>query len=155
MNNPIITITTCGFLISVYVFVYKFISAGFKAVSNYRNARKTEQERLLREQTMLKYLCNLSRSEIAILKFILKQSSCAAQLPDQYKPIMLLIEKGYLVQIGDDSKPISDFRLMFDYSLAHLFSIPDNIQQLIKHMPPEFSKKLRKTKPDRILKECQ
>lgn len=155
MNNLLTNITVLLFVLTLYGIIYRSISGVFKAVQQYRDAKQQKREEARRLEALKNSLLNLSKKEMAILKFVLLQDLHSAWLPDNYKPVMILIEKGYLVQIGLDGKSISNLQYMFDYSIAHLFTVPDNIQQLIAHMPPEFSKKWRKIKPDWKLKDCQ
>ena len=155
MNNPIITVAAWLFIISVYALIHRSVSAGFAFFSKLKAQKAHEKTEMLRQESIRQNFMALSKKEMAILKFVLLQDLHSAWLPDKYKPVMILIEKGYLIQIGLDGKSISDLRHMFDYSFAHLFTVPDNIQQLIVHLPPEFSKKWRSIKPDRTLQECQ
>ncbi len=155
MNNPIITVAAWLLIISMYALIHRSVSAGFAFFSKLKAQKAHEKTEMLRQESIRQNFMALSKKEMAILKFVLLQDLHSAWLPDNYKPVMILIEKGYLVQIGLDGKSISNLQYMFDYSIAHLFTVPDNIQQLIAHMPPEFSKKWRKIKPDRTLQECQ
>ena len=106
---------------------------------------------------MIQDILNLSKSEIAILKFILKQHLHAAWLPTHDKSILFLQKKGFISLVCNTSKEIplhSTFHSDF-FSTASLFSIPDNVQLLIAHMPQEFHMKWRKIKPDWRLQDCQ
>ena len=155
MNNPIITVVSWLFVISIYALIHKSVLATFTFFSKIKAQKAHKKAELLRHENIKQNFMTLSKKEIAILKFVLSQDWHSAWLPDNYKPIMILIKKGYLVQIGSNSKSISSLRYMFDYSSAHLFTVPDNIQQLISQMPQEFSQKWRRTKPDWSFQECQ
>ena len=148
MNDSIITTASWLFMLSLYALI-------FKAVSTFKAGRLKKQEEATRKERVMKDILALSKQEIAILKFVLKQGSSTAWLPDNCKQVIILVEKGYLVQIGFNSKPISDLRLSFHYSLVHLFSVPENVQKIIADMPQEFVKKWRRIKPDRSFKDCQ
>ena len=155
MDISIITVASWLFMLSVYAIIYKAVSSCFRGVSNFKAGRQREKEKAAQKERFMKDIQALSKREIAILKFVLAQEANSAWLPDNYKPVMLLIEKSYLVQIGIKSKSISSLQLSFDYSLVHLFTVPENIQKLIADMPPEFIKKWRKVKPDRSFEDCQ
>ena len=108
MNDSIITTASWLFMLSLYALI-------FKAVSTFKAGRLKEKEKATQNERTMKDILALSKQEIAILKFVLNQGSSTAWLPDNCKQVMLLVEKGYLVQIGFNCKPISDLRLSFDY----------------------------------------
>lgn len=151
------SIITILFVLSLYGIVYRTVSGVFKVVQQYRDAKQLKREEARRLEALKNSLLNLSKNEIAILKFILTQSLHAAWLPVHDKSTLFLKKKGFLSLISNTSKEIplhSTFHADF-FSSASLFSIPDNIRLLINNMPPEFSKKWRKIKPDWRLKDCQ
>lgn len=155
MDNSIITAASWLFMLSVYALIYKAVFACFKGVENYKASRLKEKENTERKERMMKNILALSKQEIAILKFVLTQESFSAWLPDNFKPVMLLVQYGYLVQIGMESKTVSDLQLSFNYSLAHLFTVPENIRQIIANIPQQFIQKWRRIKPDRRFQNCQ
>ena len=157
MNNLLMNITALLFMLSLYGIIYRSVSGAFKAVQQYRDTKKKKREEAHRLEALKNSLLNLSKNEIAILKFTLQQSLHSAWLPIHDKSILFLKNKGLISLISNTSKEIpsySTFHADF-FSSASLFSVPDNIRLLINNMPPEFSQKWRKIKPDWRLKDCQ
>lgn len=157
MDNLLRNITVLLFVLTLYGILYRSVSGVFKSVQQYRYAKNKKRAEAHHLEALKNSLLNLSKSEIAILKFILTQSLHSAWLPVHDKSTLFLKKKGLISLISNSSKEIpshSIFHADF-FSSASLFSVPDNIQQLINNMPPDFSKKWRKVKPDWRLQECQ
>ena len=157
MDNSIVTVATYGLLISAYVALYKSVSAVFRGFSRYREARNNEQELSRRQETLKQTLLDLSRKEIAILKFLLNQEYNVAWLPTHIKPVLMLKKKGIICLFSNAEKNISHQSLYYSDSFSHaqMFTIPDDVLKLITQIKPDASPKWRKTKPDHTFSDFQ
>ena len=146
MNNMVTNITFLLFLLTLYGIIYRSVSGAFKAVQHYRDAKNKKLEQSRRLETLKNSLLNLSKNEIAILKFILAQDNYSAWLPVYDKSIIILQNKGFISLISNTSKEIPSYSTFYAdfFSSASLFSVPNSIRLLIDNMPQEFHKKWRK-----------
>ena len=150
-------ITVLLFALSLYGIIYRSVSGVFKTVQQFRDDKNKKREEAHRLKALKNSLLNLSKNEMAILKFVLLQDLHSSWLPTHDKSILFLQKKGFISLISNTSKKIplhSTFYADF-FSAASLFSVPDNIQLLINNMPPQFQKKWHKIKPDWRLRDCQ
>ena len=149
MNNMVTNITFLLFLLTLYGIIYRSVSGAFKAVQHYRDAKNKKLEQSRRLETLKNSLLTLSKSEIAILKFILTQDNYSAWLYAEAMPVIMLETKQILRNIDLTKNKIHNNILYSPYQLVH------EAHDIITHMPLEFLKKWRKIKPDRSLEECQ
>ena len=157
MNNPIINVATWGLLFSVYIMIYKAVSAVFKFVADRKNALKAEQEKIQRLERLKQDIATLSNNEIAIIKFLLNQDQHTAWLPKNLKHVLLLRKKGILYLFCNEEKKISSDSLYYSdfFSRAQMYALTNHAQNIISQLPLEIRKKWRKVKPDNTLKDCQ
>lgn len=152
MNNTFVTVAIWLSMFSLYGLLYKAVSACFSAVSKHKADKEAQKNESIRKERMIQDILNLSKSEIAILKFILAQEHNIAWMPDEHKTIIMLREKGIITLFCKDSKTISTGQSL---NFASLLTIPDNVQKLLSHMPQDFHKKWRKIKQDNSFQDCQ
>lgn len=149
MNNMVTNITFLLFLLTLYGIIYRSVSGAFKAVQHYRDAKNKKLEQSRRLETLKNSLLNLSKNEIAILKFILAQDNYSAWLPEAGLSVILLEAKNILHNI--------DFtrNKLLNGSLYNPYQITLEAHNIITNTPQEFHKKWRKVKPDWSLQDCQ
>ena len=156
MNNPIVTIATWGLLFSGYIVIYKIVSEIFNAVSKHNESKRKEQEKLRHLEILKHDIMNLSNGEIAIIKFILKQSLHAAWLPDEDAFVILLESKNIIHNVDLTRTKIFNFWHNSNRNLScNLYQITDNALKLITEMHGQLSQKWRNVKTDKTLADFQ
>ncbi|MBQ6113445.1 MAG: super-infection exclusion protein B [Synergistaceae bacterium] len=145
MDNSIINVATWGLLFSVYIMIYKAVSAVFIKYNNVKKGKRLKQD-----------IMTLSNNEIAILRFILTQDSQAAWLPDKMLPVIQLETKNIIHNIDYTRTKIASIWRDFTYGVScSVYTISNDAQNIISQLPPDIRKKWRKVKPDRTLKDYQ
>ena len=157
MNYNVDTIIFWLATITAYAFIYRSVCAVASLCSKLYASRKAAKAHtrnlLLKKQNLL----NLSKTEIATLKFLLAQSSRVAWLPASSSTTALLKQKGFIKPFGRNIKNICDNSKSFQEAISHavLFTVPSDIAQLISLLPQEHFKAWRKGQPDRSLAQYQ
>ena len=149
MNDFLMNIIVLLFVLTLYGIIYRTISGAFKAVQRYRDVKNKKRAEAHRLENLKFSLLNLSKNEIAILKFVFFQDLHSAWLPEAVLPVIHLEGENILRNIDLTRNKIYKGILYNPYQITH------EAYDFLTNMSPEFSKKWRKVKPDWRLQDCQ
>ena len=144
MNETIINVATWIFLISLFLAIHKTCSTIGDIILSARAQKKAEAQKAFDKQRITQSLLALSAKELGLLKFILKQDFQAAWLLPNSTIVVILSAKKFIQPV--DILPSKNVPVGYDQSLASLFTIPENVRNILADMPPELAAKWRKTR---------
>ena len=156
MDNLLTNFTLLLFGLTLYGFIFRSVSGVFKTVQQYKDAKNKKLEDSHRFEVLKKSILHLSKGEIAILKFILKQNPSVAWLPDVDAYVILLEHKNIIRNIDFTSTKIVDFWHGSNRNLScNLYQITDDALKLLTKMHGELSKKWRSVKINNSFADLQ
>ena len=144
MNETIINVATWIFLISLFLAIHKTCSTIGDIILSARAQKKAEAQQAFDKQRITQSLLALSAKELGLLKFILKQDFQAAWLLPNSTIVVILSAKKFIQPV--DILPSKNVPVGYDQSFASLFTIPENVRNILADMPPELAAKWRKVR---------
>ena len=142
MNETIINVATWIFLISLFLAIHKTCSTIGDIILSVRAQKKAEAQQAFDKQRITQSLLALSAKELGLLKFILKQDFQAAWLLPNSTIVVILSAKKFIQPF--DILPSKNVPVGNDQSFASLFTIPENVRNILADMPPELAARWRK-----------
>ena len=156
MDNLLTNFTLLLFGLTLYGFIFRSVSGIFKTVQQYRDAKNKKLEDARRLEALKKSILHLSKGEIAILKFILKQNPSVAWLPDEDAYVILLEYKNIIRNVDITRTKIVDFWHGSNRNFScNLYQITDDARTLLTEMHNELSRKWRNIKPNKTFADFQ
>ena len=140
-------ITVLLFGLTLYGFIYRSVSGLFKIVQLYWDARNKKIEDSRRIEALKKSILHLSKSEIAILKFVLKQHLHVAWLPNEDTSVFLLERKNIIRNVDLTKTKIVGTWRGSNYGIScNLYQLTDKARMLLTEKHKELYKNWRKIK---------
>ena len=144
MNETIINVATWMFLISLFLAIHKTCSTIGDLILSARAQKKAQAQLALEKQRSVNTLLALSAKEIGLLKFILHQEFQSAWLLPNSTIVIILAAKKLIQPV--DILPSQHTSVGNDEVLTSLFTIPENVKNIIADMPPELAARWRKVR---------
>ena len=148
MNDFVNNLIFVLLALSLYGIIFKAVSFTLSRAKRFLKNRHSKQLKLQRLELFKQTLLALSKNEIATLKFILHQPNFSAWLPDNYSSTIFLLQKQLITRFSSNTKTISDDSGLLSEALsfASLFTIPENVRNILADMPPELANRWRKVR---------
>lgn len=144
MNETIINVATWMFLISLFLAIHKTCSTIGDIILSARTQKKAQTQLALEKQRSVNTLLALTAKEIGLLKFILHQEFQSAWLLPN-STIVIILSAKKLIQLVD-ILPSQHASVGNDEVLTSLFTVPENVKNILADMPPELADRWRKTR---------
>ena len=144
MNETIVNVATWMFLISLFLAIHKTCSTIGDIIISARTQKKADTQRAIEKQRSTNALLALTAKELGLLKFILRQEFQAAWLLPNSTIVIILSAKKFIQPV--DMLPSKNVSVGDNQSLAELFTIPENVRNILADMPPELAERWRKTR---------
>ena len=119
--------------------------------------KKTEQEQKVnqeREQNMINNFLNISKKELAIMKFLFHRKTKSAWLPCNLTEAILLTKKHYIKIIQSSRKSMEMFNFYINQNDI-LYSITPETLNLINKYKSDVTQKFKSVHYDKILNKYQ
>ena len=148
MNDFVTNFIFVLLALSLYGIIFKAVSFSLSLGKHFLQLRHSKKLKIQHTELIKQKLLTLSKHEIAILKFILQQPAFSAWLPDNYNTTIFLLKKELITRFSSNTKTISTDPELFSEALsfASLFTVPENVRDILADMPPELAARWRNTR---------